>query len=185
MFTAEKSWVGVSATPWVINGTCEVLEIVIAKNGVPEIINSDQGLQYTSPSWTNYLEGKGIKISMEGKWGATDNIGIERFCKTTNYNHIYLNPCDTGFELLEGVQTYFEYYYLKKHQGIGRNLIKYTLFVQIKKLPNLNQNIKLLPLNFWINNWGVLNGEQHTMDIPIDWGKKTNRNIALKIITIF
>jgi hypothetical protein len=44
----------------------DVLEAAIAANGVPEIINSDQGFKYTSPSWTNYLEGKGIKISMDG-----------------------------------------------------------------------------------------------------------------------
>jgi hypothetical protein len=57
----------------------DFIEAAIAENGVPEIINSDQGSQYTSPSWTNYLEGKGIKISMDGKGRATDNIWIERF----------------------------------------------------------------------------------------------------------
>ena len=45
--------------------------------------------QYTSPSWTNYLERNGIKISMDGKGRATDNIWIERFWKTIKYNHIY------------------------------------------------------------------------------------------------
>jgi putative transposase len=73
----------------------DVLETAMAENGVPEIINSDQGSQYTSPSWTNYLERNGIKISMDGKGRATDNIWIERFWKTIKYNHIYLNPCDT------------------------------------------------------------------------------------------
>jgi putative transposase len=96
-----------------------VLETAMAENGVPEIINSDQGSQYTGPSWTDYLERNGIKISMDGKGRATDNIWIERFWKTIKYNHIYLNPCDTGLELYEGVQTYIEYYHQKKHQGIG------------------------------------------------------------------
>ena len=50
----------------------DVLEAAITENGVPEIINSDQGSQYTSPSWTNYLEGKGIKISMDGKGRAPE-----------------------------------------------------------------------------------------------------------------
>jgi putative transposase len=97
----------------------DVLEAAIAANGVIEIINSDQGSQYTSSSWTNYLEGKGIKISMDGKGRATDNIWIERFWKTIKYNNIYLNPCDTGLELFEGVQTLIEYYHNKKHQTIG------------------------------------------------------------------
>jgi putative transposase len=50
---------------------------------------------------------------------AKDNIEIERFWKSIKYNYIYLNPCDTGLELHEGVQTYIEYYHQKKHQGIG------------------------------------------------------------------
>ena len=52
----------------------DVLDATIEENGVPEIINSDQGSQFTSPSWTNYLGGKGIKISMDSKGRATDNI---------------------------------------------------------------------------------------------------------------
>ncbi len=97
----------------------DVLETDMAEYGVPEIINSDQGSQYTSPSWTNDLERNGIKISLDGKGRATDNIWIERFWKTIKYNHIYLTPCDTGLELYKGVQTYIEHYHQKKHQGIG------------------------------------------------------------------
>ena len=97
----------------------DVLETAMAENGVPEIINSDQGSQYTSPSWTNYLKRNGIKISMDEKGRATDNIWIEPFWKTIKYNHIYLNPCYTGLELYEGVQTYIEHYHQKKRQGIG------------------------------------------------------------------
>ncbi len=52
----------------------DVLEAAIAENEVPETINSDQGSQYTNPSWTNYLEGKEIKISINGKGRVTDNI---------------------------------------------------------------------------------------------------------------
>ena len=100
---------------WCLN----VPEAAIAANGVPEIINSDQGSQYTSPTWTSFLESREINISMDGKGRATDNTWIERFWKNIKYNHIYLNPCDTGLELLEGVQTYIEYYHQKKHQGTG------------------------------------------------------------------
>ena len=54
----------------------DVLDRAIAENGFPEIINSDQGSQYTSPTWTNHMEGKGIKISMDGIGRATVNIWI-------------------------------------------------------------------------------------------------------------
>jgi putative transposase len=97
----------------------DVLDAAITENGIPEIINTDQGGQYTNPTWTHYLEKKEIKISMDGKGRATDNIWIESFWKTIKYNHIYLNPSDTGLELFEGVQTYIEYYHNKKHQTIG------------------------------------------------------------------
>ena len=59
-----------------------VLNDAIERYGKPEILNSDQGSQYTSFAWTNYLEKENIKISMDGKGRATDNIWIERFWKS-------------------------------------------------------------------------------------------------------
>lgn len=97
-----------------------VLNDAIDRYGKPEIMNSDQGSQYTSFAWTNYLEKENIKISMDGKGRATDNIWIERFWKSIKYNYIYLNPCDNGLELFEGVQNYIEYYNQKKHQTIKK-----------------------------------------------------------------
>jgi putative transposase len=97
---------------WVL----DVLNDAIEKHGKPEIINSDQGSQYTSFAWTNHLEKQEIKISMDGKGRATDNAWIERFWKNIKYNYIYLNPCDNGLQLFEGVQKYIEYYNQKKHQ---------------------------------------------------------------------
>ena len=94
----------------------EVLKDAIEQHGRPEIINSDQGSQYTSFAWTNYLEKQEIKISMDGKGRATDNAWIERFWKNIKYNYIYLNPCDNGLQLFEGVQKHIEYYNQKKHQ---------------------------------------------------------------------
>ena len=96
----------------------DVLQEAIARNGAPEIINSDQGAQFTSAAWVHSLEQQNIRISMDGKGRATDNTWIERFWKSLKYNYVYLNPCDTGLELFEGVQTYIAYYHQKKHQGI-------------------------------------------------------------------
>lgn len=101
---------------WVLG----VLKDAIARHGKPGIINSDQGSQYTSHLWTNFLEEQEIKISMDGKRRAIDNIWIERFWKSIKYNYIYLNPCDNGLELFEGVREYIEYYNQKKHQTIKK-----------------------------------------------------------------
>lgn len=93
------------------------LKDAIEKHGKPEIVNSDQGSQYTSAMWTHFLKQNGIQISMDGKGRATDNIWIERFWKSIKYDHTYLHPCDDGLELLEGVQGYIKYYNEKVHHG--------------------------------------------------------------------
>ena len=64
------------------------------RHGAPEIINSDQGCQYTSKEWHEVGEGHGIKISMDGKARCLDNIWIERFWKTIKREYVYLNPED-------------------------------------------------------------------------------------------
>ncbi len=110
------SW-GISnslAAQWCKN----VLEEAIGTHGKPEIINSDQGTQYTCALWTECVEGNKIQISMDGKGRATDNIWIERFWRSIKYDHIYLNPADDGLELYGGVQNHIAYYNDKIHQTI-------------------------------------------------------------------
>lgn len=97
----------------------EVLKTAISRYGKPEIVNSDQGSQYTSALWIEYLEECEINISMDGKGRATDNTWIERFWKSLKYDYVYLNPSDDGFELFEGVQNHIEYYHSKIHHGTG------------------------------------------------------------------
>lgn len=100
----------------------DVLQKAIETHGTPEIINSDQGSQFTSALWTSTLDELGIQISMDGKGRAIDNRWIERFWKTLKYNYIYLNPPDNGIELLEGVEYYINYY----NEGKTHHTIKDT-----------------------------------------------------------
>ena len=76
-----------------------LVEEAIMRHGKPEIINSDQGAQYTSEHWTAFLKEKDILISMDGKGRATDNAFIERFFRTLKKKHIYLYPAESGLEL--------------------------------------------------------------------------------------
>lgn len=92
-----------------------VLEDAIATHGRPEIINSDQGSQYTSSLWTQYVEQQGIQLSMDGKGRALDNVWIERFWKSLKHDYVYLNPVEDGFELYGGVQNHIDYYHQKVH----------------------------------------------------------------------
>lgn len=93
----------------------EVLEQAIRVHGKPEIVNSDQGSQYTSAVWTQYLQKQEISISMDGKGRALDNVWIERFWKSLKYDYVYLNPANDGFELFEGVKNHIGYYHEKIH----------------------------------------------------------------------
>jgi len=98
-----------------------VLQQAIDQHGKPEIINSDQGSQFTCALWTEYLESKNILISMDGKGRAIDNIFIERLWRTVKQDYVYLHPATNGSELYSGLKTFFLYYNTKKtHQGIGR-----------------------------------------------------------------
>ena len=62
--------------------------------GSPEIPNSDQGPQFISKEWNSRLEQKHIKIGMDGKGRALDNIYIERFWRTLKQRYVYLNPAN-------------------------------------------------------------------------------------------
>ena len=105
-----------------------VLKQSIKKHGKPEIINSDQGSQFTCPLWVEYLQGNQIKISMparlsggDSKGRALDNIFIERLWRTVKQDYVYLHPAEDGIELYKGLQGFFKHYnYQKTHQGIGR-----------------------------------------------------------------
>jgi len=98
----------------------EVLDECISKHGKPEIINSDQGSQYTSKEWISALQNHGIKISMDGKGRALDNVYIERFWRTLKQRYVYLHPAKDGIELYHGLEVFIEKYNAERHQGIGR-----------------------------------------------------------------
>lgn len=98
----------------------EVLDRGIQQYGKPEIINSDQGCQFTSKEWVSKLKEAHIKISMDGKGRAIDNIYIERFWRTLKQRYVYLNPAEDGLELFQGIEQFMVKYNNRRHQGIGR-----------------------------------------------------------------
>jgi len=77
--------------------------------GKPEIFNSDQGSQFTSPRHTQILEAAGIRISMDGKGRAIDNIFVERLWRSLKYEEVYIKEYETVQEAKDGIHTYFDY----------------------------------------------------------------------------
>ena len=98
----------------------ETLSEAIKKHGKPEIINSDQGSQFTSELYTELLRDNNIQISMDGKGRAIDNIYIERLWRSVKCEHIYLYAYEDGISLWKGLNAYFDFYNLKRpHQSLN------------------------------------------------------------------
>lgn len=114
----------------------ELIERLFDQYGTPEIINSDQESQYTCQGWISCLRKNDVKISMDGKGRAIDNIFIERFWRTIKYDYVYLNPAENGVVLYQGISRFIKKYNHRKHQGINR--VKPSEMFAIEKENKLN-----------------------------------------------
>ncbi|WP_341786692.1 IS3 family transposase [Rickettsia endosymbiont of Cantharis rufa] len=98
----------------------DVLKEALSKYQAPQILNSDQGSQYTSNDHISILKSHDIQISMNGKGRNIDNIVIERFFRTLKYNCIFINDYQNIGELKEGINDYIsKYNYQRFHSSIG------------------------------------------------------------------
>ena len=98
----------------------EIVKEAIEQHGKPEIINSDQGSQFTSEVYIGLLKKEEIQISMDGKGRALDNIFIERLWRTVKYEHIYLYVYEDGLSLYKGLHQYFTFYNgERRHQSLA------------------------------------------------------------------
>jgi putative transposase len=98
----------------------KMLGETIEKYGKPEIFNTDQGSQYTSDIHIKTLKDNGIKISMDGKGRAIDNIFIERLWRSVKYENVYLQAYEDGNSLNKGMKKYFEFYNNERfHQSLN------------------------------------------------------------------
>jgi putative transposase len=99
----------------------EALEEAIAKYGTPEIMNTDQGSQFTSAEFTGALERHGIVISMDGKGCWRDNVFVERLWKTIKYEHVYLHAYESVSEAKAKLAVYIDFYNSRRpHNALGR-----------------------------------------------------------------
>ena len=124
--TAVMDWYSRFVLSWEVSITMDTefcvsaLERSLRLYGSPEIFNTDQGSQYTSQDFTGILHDHGVKISMDGKGRAMDNIMIERLWRTVKYEEIYLKEYETVSELKAALQTYFHFYNNERpHKSLG------------------------------------------------------------------
>jgi len=113
----------------------EVLEEAVRLYGAPEIVNTDQGSQFTAFEFSNYVvEDLGIKLSMDGKGRAIDNIFIERLWRSLKYEHVYLYPASDGLECYRGIRTYFDYYNQERRHQSLEDETPQSVYKQNKKI---------------------------------------------------
>ena len=113
---AVIDWYSRKVLSWRLSNTMdtsfclETLEEAIQKQGAPEYFNTDQGAQFTSIEFTSVLKANGIKISMDGKGRAIDNVFTERLWRTIKYENIYIKGYETMSEARSGLEEYLKFY---------------------------------------------------------------------------
>lgn len=97
------------------------LERALRLHGTPDIFNTDQGSQFTGNAFTGVLKKHGIRISMDGKGRAADNIFVERLWRTVKYEEIYLKNYDSVNVLKKNLTVYFDFYNNERpHDSLDR-----------------------------------------------------------------
>jgi len=88
----------------------ETLQEALARHGKPEIVNTDQGSQFTCEAFTDVLTRNAIKISMDGKGAWRDNVFVERLWRSVKYEEVYLRAYDSVFDARASLGRYLDLY---------------------------------------------------------------------------
>lgn len=122
---AIMDWYSRKIIAWELSNTLDTdfclaaLKRALEKFGIPEIMNTDQGCQFTSDEWIKSLQSSGITISMDGKGRWLDNVAIERFWRSIKYEDIYLKSYENARELEHGINDYMHRYnWHRPHQSL-------------------------------------------------------------------
>ena len=121
---AVIDWFSRAVLAWELSNTMTVDFCVHAlrdalRHGTPEIFNTDQGAQFTSPAFIAILEQEDVAISMDGKGRATDNIFVERLWRSLKYEDIYLRDYPTLADARAGIARWIRFYnHRRPHQAL-------------------------------------------------------------------
>lgn len=122
--------------------TTSVLNEALSLYPKPEIVNTDQGSQYTASDHVNILKKHDIKISMDGKGRSIDNICIERFWRSIKYEEIYLNDYKSINELRYSIDTYMKKYNSRRlHSALGNKTPDEVYFKAINNVDSQKQEL--------------------------------------------
>jgi putative transposase len=134
---AIMDWATRKVLSWRLSNTLdasfcvEALEKAIAKYGRPEIMNTDQGSQYTGADWITTLTKADIKISMDGRGRYLDNIFIERLWRSLKQEAVYLHEITNGFQAKRIIDDWIEFYNsVRPHTALDKRTPDTAYFTQ-------------------------------------------------------
>lgn len=122
---AILDWYSRYVVNWELAASLEEAFVVRCVSGAldkakPQIFNSDQGSHFTSRQYTDLVEAVGVKISMDGRGRALDNIFTERLWRTVKYEEVYLKEYENETEARASIGEYLQYYNQQRpHQSLG------------------------------------------------------------------
>lgn len=108
----------------------ETLEEGIQKWGKPQILNSDQGSQFTSSIFVEYVLDQKIQFSMDGKGRCIDNIFIERLWWSVKYEDVYIKNYENGWDLEDGLMAYFTKYNRRRRHSKIEHQYPYDRYIE-------------------------------------------------------
>jgi putative transposase len=108
----------------------EALAEAITRYGPPEIVNTDQGSQFTGSEFIGELKRHGIAISMDGRGQWRDNVFVERLWKSVKYEEVYLKAYETVSAARAGIARYFDFYNARRphsaHRGRTPDMVYFS-----------------------------------------------------------
>lgn len=123
---AIMDWYSRKVLAWRLSNTLDAgfcvdcLQEAVRHFGIPEIFNTDQGTQFTSHDFIDALKAHPIRISLDGRGRAADNIFVERLWRTVKYEDVYLKDYERLAEAQIGLKMYFSFYNSERgHQSLG------------------------------------------------------------------
>ena len=124
---AIMDWATRKVLSWRLSNTMhadfcvEALNEALERFGPPQIMNTDQGPQFTGAAWTTTLTEAGVRVSMDGRGRCMDNIFIERLWRSLKQQAIYLTEITDGFHARRVIRGWIDFYNDKRpHAALGR-----------------------------------------------------------------
>jgi putative transposase len=99
----------------------DVLQEAFAHHGTPEIVNTDQGSQFTADEFVQAVKNQGCRLSMDGRGAWRDNVIVERLWKSLKYERVYLYAYDSVIEARKSITQYMDWYNTSRpHSSLGK-----------------------------------------------------------------